>query len=608
MVATAVLLAAAIAVGSASAEPAATTERAAAAERAERGAPAASSAPSAPDRAALEALEGVDPEALAALVAANEASAEGAAAFLREGTLAQYRIATLRFALNVAALVLFAAVACTRSRRGEPTGTLRLPRWGRLALVLLAVLQVGTNLNFVVRASPHGFHASDMFHYAFGSKYFPEVGYFDLYLCSAAATTEAGQRGAVTVRDLQSDRLERLRLRDLPRDRCAGRFSEARWAEFTRDVRWLRERIGDAYWSQTLRDHGFNPSPLWTAIGRPIASLVPIDDLGLRIAARLDWLLLAAAIGAAGRAFGLEAACLLALLWGGSGLNRYGWVGDSFLRQLWFAAAMVGLCGLRRRRWRGAGALLGAAAGMRLFPAVFLGGALLAQLRATFAAPDDPLRRAALVRTAAGALAALVILAGLGTIAAGRGAAVYGEFATNIRAFASKAAYNNVGLAPLVSYRESRPSAVIRDGERILTTDQRYPQALLDETRESRWPLEWGVALLFALLFARAVLCRGVRDWEVAAAGLALVPVLSQPPCYYVGVYGPVALLAARRPALRWAALGALVAWSGSQLVYYNVREEYVVGSAVALLLCLAVLLALQRDPVGEPRESERAT
>ena len=70
-----------------------------------------------------------------------------------------------------------------------------------------------------------------------------------------------------------------------------------------------------------------------------------------------------------------------AVVWGTGFLWPYTWVGDAFLRQIWFSAALIGVSCLRRGHAFAAGALLATSAGVRLFPAVFVAGYAVFALR-----------------------------------------------------------------------------------------------------------------------------------------------------------------------------------------------------------------------------------
>ena len=58
----------------------------------------------------------------------------------------------------------------------------------------------------------------------------------------------------------------------------------------------------------------------------------------------------------------------------------FAWTGGSFLRQVWLVSLLGAVCALAKRREGLAGALLGIATALRIFPALFLAGPVLALL------------------------------------------------------------------------------------------------------------------------------------------------------------------------------------------------------------------------------------
>src|SRR5207245_8463138 len=88
------------------------------------------------------------------------------------------------------------------------------------------------------------------------------------------------------------------------------RFTSERWSAFREDVAFFREALGPQY-TAVLADHGFNPTPLWAAIGGSLANLVPAGShAGVFLLTLLDPLLLAAAFAAVAWTFGLRVALL----------------------------------------------------------------------------------------------------------------------------------------------------------------------------------------------------------------------------------------------------------------------------------------------------------
>ena len=88
-----------------------------------------------------------------------------------------------RLCLAVAGLCLVVGARWTRTEGVDPIReNLRL-----LALGLVAVTAFASYYNFFRFIESDDFHGPDVYHYYMGSKYFPELGYFELYHCTVAS-------------------------------------------------------------------------------------------------------------------------------------------------------------------------------------------------------------------------------------------------------------------------------------------------------------------------------------------------------------------------------------------------------------------------------------
>src|SRR5215475_7382053 len=145
---------------------------------------------------------------------------------------------SVKAAVAVAGTLLLGFLALQRTRGRDP---------GRVADGLLAFLGALAAACWWNLGSFHhpGFgHASETYHYLVGAKYFPELGYANLYRCTAIADAESGRRAealARHARDLHTNLL--VPVAELLRDpeRCKDHFSPARWRAFRRDVAFFRE-------------------------------------------------------------------------------------------------------------------------------------------------------------------------------------------------------------------------------------------------------------------------------------------------------------------------------------------------------------------------------
>ena len=228
-----------------------------------------------------------------------------------------------------------------------------------------------------------------LYHYYYGVKYFEQVGYFDLYGCSAWATGQT----ALFRRDLRTYEMTN----EMPFCNL-GKFSSAEWAEFQNDL-----RHDDRFHNGMMRDKGLNASPTHISIAKLFISWSP------KLVVFLDWLVMILALTFAAYHVGLRKvgwALLWLFLFYGTVMRLHG----HFLQWLWLSCLIVGMVQQSKRRAFG-GFWMGISVTLMIFP-LFL---LIGRSRAT-------LRWAAI-----GICIGLMV--GLFT---GRGLSVYPEFVQNM--------------------------------------------------------------------------------------------------------------------------------------------------------------------------------
>lgn len=224
-------------------------------------------------------------------------------------------------------------------------------------------------------------HVLEFAHYYTGSKYFAEVGYDGLYDALAAALAEIyGREDLVSavpeVRDLSDSGL--LPVADVLKrfEEERGTWSRKRWAAFTADVRSLDaalDRHSDKepllHWNGILTDHGYNASPLYTAVTYPLVNTVALDGSGLWLLCGVDMVLLLAIFVLLAMAFGPYGASFAFLCFALS-LDMLSYITWAFVRFDWLFAMAAGIFFLARRRWLLSGVFWGVAAFLRIFPGV----------------------------------------------------------------------------------------------------------------------------------------------------------------------------------------------------------------------------------------------
>ncbi|MEM6793319.1 MAG: hypothetical protein AAF725_05025 [Acidobacteriota bacterium] len=396
------------------------------------------------------------------------------------------------------------------------------------ALSMAAALAAGAYLNFGAFHGRVAVHYWEHFHYALGAKYFPELGYDGLYSASLEAQLAVAPRQRLQpyIRDLRTNEVVRS---GAPatlehRHEVVSRFSQKRWDAFVRDHRHFLEVNNLDYLASIRRDHGFNPPPSWTFVARLFARWPALDAQALKALALLDGFLLLILFAFLLRTFGSRVACLSAVLFGLNYAGRYYWVGGAFLREDWLVAVGVALCMLEKGRYRWAGALLGYATAVRIFPVLFLFGPGIVALRAL-------LRRERprwILDLAVGFALALAVAALAGSLT-GRGPGAWSEFAQSITLHRETWLTNNVGLENVVLY-----DAATFEG-RLVSRSQPEPwldwKAHMSQRKEQKAALLASVKIALLLFLAAAAWRLDLA--RAGALGIGAVFTLVLTTCYY---------------------------------------------------------------------------
>jgi hypothetical protein len=268
-----------------------------------------------------------------------------------------------------------------------------IPR--RTALAVLLVLALVSTLNYFRWGAQVLFErvdAYDVTHYYLGAKYFDELGYEGLY----PALILAFQENDTKVKRLKSYRLQTATgyeyrkvddALDRARDLRDSKFSPARWAAFRQDALVLFRDFGlsNKSWRRLFRDRGFNASPAWIALARPIVDTIPIG--WVKSLCLLDLYLLASGLLAIWFAYGGREALWALVFCATTYSLRWPVVGDVFLRYLWLAGLLWALALLKTGKPAAAGIAVGVAALSRIFPVVWLFGLAAQQLQRLLSRP-----------------------------------------------------------------------------------------------------------------------------------------------------------------------------------------------------------------------------
>ena len=257
-----------------------------------------------------------------------------------------------------------------------------IPR--RWAIGALVVLTLVAGLNYA-RWGPklplENYDSYDLMHYYLTAKYFDELGYYDLYPAMAYADWRNQPHSEKLNIYRDQDPEKGYRIRRIADGITKGeairheKFSEERWWQFEHDFLHLQRGpspISPSHWQTLMGDRGYNGTPVWTMIARPITWVVPVERI--KMLAWLDVLLLFIALGFVRWGYDWTTTLWCAFFLAVSYSLRWpvpSWV---FLRYDWVACLMIAMALLKRGRGVVPGILTGLAGLYRLFPVVWMFG------------------------------------------------------------------------------------------------------------------------------------------------------------------------------------------------------------------------------------------
>ena len=461
-------------------------------------------------------------------------------------------------------------------------------------LMLLAVASLASYYGLFQPRYGAGFKDTDVYHYYMASKYFSEVGYFDLYHCTVLALTDSGVESRFALPEVRDQRTLHIHTPETALAaalQCRKQFSGDRWLEFADDVAWFDGKFRADQWRLLLRDHGYNPSPVWNAIGGAITSRVPLRSAAFRWLINFDRVLMLGVFGLIVWAFGVEVAALSAIVWGTGQHWSHSWIGDSLLRNLWLFAVIAGLCSLKKGKEFLAGAFLSLASLLRVFPAIFVLGFAVhcgSRMRRNL----DVGWRPGALRFALGATSVGLLLLLFAALSSEWGATAYLEFYEKISVFSDKNSLNKLGLSSLIWRAIMMGTGHLTTGADGNVSLSLYAPTWLPYVIRG---VQLAVVVPALFLFWRAT--GRIRAWEASALGFALIPLLSNPANYYFAFVICGALLAIQRPRIQVIVLASAALWIANGLWFYRLPEEYLGAGIIAVTLPLAMLYEMSREP-----------
>lgn len=411
----------------------------------------------------------------------------------------------------------------------ENTPVLRLGRWSFNAhqtfLAVVTVFALFGTLNYN-RYNGNllfdGYDEYDLLHYYISPKYFDEIGYFRLLPAVIIADHEAGEmcpgKAPIYLSQNEDDYQRRpVRYALAQSKEVKSHFTPQRWSSFVHDVTYIQrhsKRLKCSLYRQLLQDHGFNGTPTWVLIARPIVNLVPVENI--KLATDLDLVWIIAMLACIFWAFGLETALFAWLFIVVSYSFRWPTISWAFLRYDWLATMVIGVCMIKKEKHAAGGAFFAYAALMRYFPVLWLFGIVAkgAHSLITRAIARKPLFETGFwlgvprryFRMFGGFAAAMVILLGLSFASDG----VEPHKASFNNMFAHVEAHNlssmRQGLQVAITYRGEVDQKLISNEKKVMVDELETPVRVVSLL----------MMVVLGLFMSRA------KDWEVV--GLGLIP------------------------------------------------------------------------------------
>lgn len=305
--------------------------------------------------------------------------------------------------------------------------------WARRSLIAVMVIVCAGSLYVrgnKVPAMARGefMQGWNVYHYYMGSKYFDELGYFDLYKYTFLADREDRKvlRPVRQTRDLHD--YSWVTVDSQVASIKKNVFSPERWSAFKADLRAVFDHTSRRTARRMVTDLGYNATPFGHLLFWSLSSNFSLSDDGERtFLLSLDWLLLIPAFFVFGRAFGAVRGlgmftCFLLFF----GTWPFQFAG--MLRFFWLAAALVAIGCYKLGHYKTAGVAFALAVAERVFPLFFLIGPGLWVAWTWFRTRQLPRTRLAFAATFLGTLA----ICFLATLSTGRGLRGWSEFGENM--------------------------------------------------------------------------------------------------------------------------------------------------------------------------------
>lgn len=495
--------------------------------------------------------------------------------------LNDYKVTVYKVYIGIAFLVLY-ALHLYLKKIGKSSYILS----SRVVLMgTLAFLAYSSYYNFYNWHFQNDIHSWEVYHYYLGAKYFPELGYNGLYECTTVADSEDGFAARARNRKLRDHRTNTIRPASYVLDNpqlCKANFTEMRWQDFKQDLKWFRGVMAPDRWDSMQKDHGYNPPPVWTTLGRIVGSFYKTTTPDIRALVHLDMTIVLIAFAMIWWAFGWEGCFLALIVWGLNYPSRYYWIGGAFLRYSWFFTAMAGIALLKKGKHIAGGFFMALSTSITIFPLFFLVGPFFQAFQKIIAAKSLKTLSLNQKKFLGSVIVSGMLLFAISIPGTGRGIEAYKEFAHVMTNHMNTPLTNNMGLKTLMAFRFDKV------GEKLYDNNRLDPFEIWKQERrdafDSLKPIYLGILALFLFVLWKTV--PTLEIWETTALGCLLIPLFNELTCYYYSFITAAALISYRRPRLALLMLGATLAWLYCEFDFGWFDVKYTYASLVGVLLC----------------------
>lgn len=370
----------------------------------------------------------------------------------------------------------------------------------------------------------------DFFHNYIGSKYFPELGYYNLYYATVVADAEDDNylKGINHIMNVENYHFVSREEVFKNASFYKNLFSPQRWQEFKSDIRFIKIQFSpEAFGRYILADHGYIASPVLTSTNSIVAKIVPINKIFFL--SLLDIFLLLIMFWLIGVSFGLEIMLMSIIFFSVNYLSNFDWIGGSFLRYDWLLCSVAALCMINKNRYKFAGAFLSYATMTRIFPVFFILGMVTKSLFTLIKQRTVPERYK---RLFVSFILTSLLLFFYGSFH-GRGIDNWKNFSQRISLHNQVLLFNNTGFKMIFLHDNSWLS--LDKFFNLYGRTNEIPSVLLKEAKKDEFRQRKNEFFLFliAALFLFFMVTRNKIDIETSAWGGFLIFMFLSPSCYY---------------------------------------------------------------------------